>query len=172
MCCQSVCVCVCPVHQTRSAALVLHFMCPESVIERSLLNPHWPFVGTISVTVCMFTNMSIISIIYDGYQASFMLYFQEEISRILSVCFSVSCPKLADRERGRPFQRQSGRSDLWRSLCREGLGMFLLLLQLLATAAGLVCFVKWMHQSTDGCVVCANCLSLDWFSTKTYQLKK
>lgn len=29
-----------------------------------------------------------------------------------------------------------------------------------------------MHQSTDGCLVCASRLSLGWFSLKTYQLRK
>ncbi len=82
--CVCVCVCVCPVHQTRSA-LVLYFIFPESFIERT-----FPAVSAesrldvlslqdmcVCVCVCVFVNTSIVSIIYEMYQASFLLYFQE-----------------------------------------------------------------------------------------------
>lgn len=70
---------------------MLHFMFPgNSIKSTSLLDPGWMFVGTTSVTACELTNMSII--IYEVHQASFMLYFQEATSDILSfIRFAFQC---------------------------------------------------------------------------------
>lgn len=101
---ESVCVNVCPNQVSTHALLYLSRKCHWQNVPCRLRRLQAGCTASMCLRV---TDMPIASIIHELHRGSFFC-FQEaprvERSLVLSVCFSVSCLKWADRERGRPFQ--------------------------------------------------------------------
>lgn len=181
--CQSVCMCVCPVHRTRSA-LVLYFFFTESFIGRTfpcMSAESRSDVCGYSIRICVpvYNNTSVISISHELYEASFSPPFSGNPCErffqnlILSVCFSMSCPEQADRERGRPSNIATRPKWPLKGTSREGWRNVHL------TTLTASCYCSRLSVLCKVCikalmVVLSVPIATSWadFSIKTYQLRK
>lgn len=150
--CQSVCACVLYTKPGQHSCSTLSLQ-KVSLKERSLLsllNPGWMFVVTVSVFECTLITMSIISIIYEVFQVSFLLYVQETPLVLdfsptsLFKCASQYCVRNKQIENEGDPSNITEVAEVTVLTMQERLRKFSANYSklLLATVAGFVCFVK------------------------------